>query len=89
MNESGRILLLIGLPCYLLYQMAEDWSKSAPNPSKKLARELALWGVCLVIVGAGFTNLGKPLVEQIAAEVIFAVIVFPVGYVAGWIFTKL
>jgi hypothetical protein len=89
MDEIARIILLIGLPFWLSRVLDEKWSVTAPDSSRKRARQWAAWAIAAAVVGAGFTSLQKPIVEQAAAELLMVAIFFPFGYAAGWLSTKL
>lgn len=89
MDEIARIIILIGLPFWLSRVLDEKWAVTAPDPSRKRARRWAAWAIGAAVVGAGFTTLQRPIVEQAAAELLVVAICFPFGYAAGWLSTKL
>jgi len=89
LNDFGRVALLIVFPFYMTRLLDEEWTNTAPDASRQCGRRWSLWGAGLAIIGAGFTNLGNPISEQIAAEVFMSFFGFSLGYVLGWVSSKL
>jgi len=90
MSDGARIGLLIALPIYLVAKgLHDEWAVKAPDGLKKSGRIGAVWGMGLGILSSGMTNLGKPVSEQIAAEIAMAILGFVAGYAVGWLIKKL
>jgi hypothetical protein len=90
MSDGARIGLLSALPIYVVAQALHDeWAMKAPDAMKRSGRTGAVWGMGLGILSSGMTNLGKPVSEQVAAEIAMAILGFAIGYGVGWLAKKL